>query len=60
MSIYNGPSEGQFVELMRTINNQYNQVLALRADIQELITLMRAIACTLSEAIKTQDKKDDK
>lgn len=47
MSIYNGPSEQQFEDLARDVRAQYDQTLQLRADVQELVSLLRAIAVLL-------------
>ena len=58
MSIYNGPSEGQFVELKRKVDDQYGQMLALRADIQTMIQLMKMMVALLDE--RRADRKDDR
>lgn len=49
MSIYNGPSEGQFIELKRKVDAQYDQMLALRADIQTMIQLMKMAVLLLDK-----------
>ena len=48
MSIYNGPSEEQFIELKRKVDDQYEQMLALRADIQTMIQLMKMMVALLA------------
>jgi len=51
MGIYNGPSEGQFVELKRKVDAQFEQMLSLRADIQTMIQLMKMIAILLDKLV---------
>lgn len=58
MSIYNGPSEGQFVELKRKVDAQYDQMLALRADIQTMIQLMKMVVLLLDK--RSNGDKGDK
>lgn len=58
MSIYNGPSEGQFIELKRKVDAQHEQMLALRADIQTMIQLMKMMVALLDE--RRADRRDDK
>ena len=58
MSIYNGPSEGQFIELKRKVDAQFEQMLSLRADIQQLIQLMKMAVILLDK--RSDDYKDDK
>lgn len=58
MSIYNGPSEEQFVELKRKVDAQYDQMLALRADIQTMIQLMKMVVLLLDK--RSNGDKGDK
>lgn len=58
MSIYNGPSAKSFDELKRRVDAQFEQMLSLRADIQELIQLMKMVVVLLDKL--TDEPKDDK
>lgn len=58
MGVYNGPSEGQFIELKRKVDDQFEQMLSLRADIQQLIQLMKMVVILLDKRYSGQ--KDDK
>lgn len=58
MSIYNGPSSESFNELKRKVDAQYEQMLALRADIQQLIQLMKMVVILLDK--RSDGHKDDK
>lgn len=58
MSIYNGPSEGQFMELKRKVDAQHEQMLALRADIQTMIQLMKMVVLLLDK--RSNGDKGDK
>ena len=58
MSIYNGPSEGQFMELKRKVDAQHEQMLALRADIQIMIQLMKMVVLLLDK--RSNGDKGDK
>lgn len=49
MGVYNGPSEGQFIELKRKVDAQHEQMLALRADIQTMIQLMKMAVLLLDK-----------
>lgn len=60
MSIYNGPSSESFEELKRRVDAQFEQVLSLRSDIQELINLTRMISFCLQKQLRLQVKKNDK
>lgn len=58
MSIYNGPSEGQFIELKRKVDAQYEQMLSLRADIQTMIRLMQMAVILLDKLVgEPEDSK---
>lgn len=57
MGVYNGPSEGQFVELKRKVDAQFEQMLALRADIQTMIQLMKMMVILLNR--RNSGHKDD-
>ena len=58
MGVYNGPSEGQFIELKRKVDAQFDQMLALRADIQTMIQLMKMIVLLLDK--RSNGDKGDK
>ena len=58
MGVYNGPSEGQFMELKRKVDAQFEQMLSLRADIQQIIELMKMAVILLDK--HSNDHKDDK
>lgn len=49
MSIYNGPSSESFEELKRRVDAQFEQILSLRADIQQLIQLMKMVVILLDK-----------
>lgn len=49
MSIYNGPSSESFEELKCRVDAQFEQILSLRADIQQLIQLMKMVVILLDE-----------
>lgn len=59
MSIYNGPSEEQFVELKRKVDAQYDQMLALRADIQTMIQLLKMAVVLLDKLAGEPEGKTD-
>lgn len=49
MSIYNGPSSESSEELKRRVDAQFEQILSLRADIQQLIQLMKMVVILLDK-----------
>lgn len=59
MSIYNGPSEGQFVELKRKVDAQFEQMLSLRADIQTMIQLLKMAVVLLDKLAGEPEGKTD-
>lgn len=60
MSIYNGPSEQQFIELKRKVDAQFDQILGLRADIQTMIELLKMAVVLLDKlADEPEDKTDE-
>lgn len=59
MSIYNGPSEQQFVELKRKVDAQFDQMLALRADIQTMIQLLKMAVVLLDKLAGEPEGKTD-
>lgn len=58
MSVYNGPSSASFDELKRRVDAQLEQMLSLRADIQELIQLVKMTVVLLGKLV--DEPKDDK
>lgn len=63
MSVYNGPSEGQFLRLERSVHAQFEQMLSLRADIQQLIQLMKMAVVLLGKLVDEpvdDEQKQDK
>lgn len=59
MSIYNGPSEGQFIELKRKVDAQFEQMLSLRADIQTMIQLLKMAVVLLDKLAGEPEGKTD-
>lgn len=59
MSIYNGPSEQQFVELKRKVDAQFDQILALRTDIQTMIELLKMAVVLLDKLAGEPESKTD-
>lgn len=60
MSIYNGPSEQQFIELKRKVDAQFDQVLSLRADIQTMIQLLKMAVVLLDKLVHESDNSKSK
>lgn len=59
MSVYNGPSEEQFIELKRKVDAQFDQMLALRADIQTMIELLKMAVVLLDKLADEPGGKTD-
>ena len=60
MGVYNGPSAEEFAWLRRTVDDEFNQIIQLRGDIQELINIARTISLCLQKLIKTRPGAEEK
>lgn len=60
MSIYNGPSEQQFIELKRKVDAQFDQILSLRSDIQTMIELLKMAVFLLDKLVHESDNSKPK
>lgn len=60
MSIYNGPSEQQFIELKRKVDAQFDQMLSLRSDIQTMVQLLTMAVFLLDKLVHESDNSKPK